>query len=83
MNLYELTVEAQNLADILAHEELSEDQAADALKLQEIILEGLIPEKVESYCHVIANWTARPRRCARKRSAWQNGARSARTTQSA
>jgi len=54
MNIYELSTEAQALADILADEETTDELAAQAHKLQEIILEGLLPEKVESYCHVIA-----------------------------
>jgi len=58
MNLYELTVEAQKLAEILSDEDVSDDLAAEAHKLQEIILDGLIPEKVESYCHVIAQLNA-------------------------
>ena len=58
MNLYELSMEAQKLSEILSSEDVSDDMAAEAHQLQEIILEDLLPEKVEGYCHVIAQLNA-------------------------
>lgn len=54
MNLYELTTEAATLAALLDSDELSDEQRQQADELHAQILMGLMPRKVESYCHVIA-----------------------------
>ncbi len=54
MNLYELTTESAMLADIMSDEQVSEEDAERAAELQALILDGLLPSKVEGYCHVIA-----------------------------
>jgi len=54
MNLYELTTEAAHLAELMADEAITDEDAAEAAGLQAMILDGLLPAKVESYCHVIA-----------------------------
>jgi hypothetical protein len=58
MNLYELTAEARQLADMLDADDLSDAVRAQAEEIQSLILAGLIPAKVEAYCHVIARQTA-------------------------
>jgi hypothetical protein len=58
MNIYELTTECHTLAVLLDTDEISDELRVKAEALQQEILLFLIPEKVESYCHVIARMQA-------------------------